>query len=163
MTLREEQMTQFYSIRVILFMCVLVSIFVLSTCLCMLFVSNLDIRLELVYMCSVQIWSKPNHSFSFNKLSHLISSHGLLAWYVKLRVAHAPWIPGTFSPPPRVNDPDMHHGTCMTHVPWCMPGSLTSGFLLSRCRENVPGIPGACATVNCVYLVRGPLETSSHS
>ena len=23
----------------------------------------------------------------------------------------------------------MHHGTCVTHVPWCMPGSLTGGFL----------------------------------
>ena len=31
----------------------------------------------------------------------------------------------------RVTDPDMHHGTCVTHVPWCMPGSLTSGFLWS--------------------------------
>ena len=41
-------------------------------------------------------------------------------------------MPGTFFPPPRVSDPDMHHGTCMTHVPYCMPGSLTSGFLWSR-------------------------------
>ena len=38
-------------------------------------------------------------------------------------------MPGTFSPPTRVSDPDMHHGTCVSHVPWCMPGSLTSGFL----------------------------------
>ena len=30
--------------------------------------------------------------------------------------------------------PDMHHGTCVTHVPWCMPGSLTIGFLWSRWR-----------------------------
>ena len=45
---------------------------------------------------------------------------------------HAPGMPGTFSPPPRLSDPDMHHGTCGTHVPWCMPGSLTSGFLWSR-------------------------------
>ena len=51
-----------------------------------------------------------------------------------MRVAHAPGLPGTFSPPPRVNDPDMHHGTCVAHVPWCMPGSLTSGFLWSRRR-----------------------------
>ena len=36
-----------------------------------------------------------------------------------------------------VNDPDMHHGTCVTHVPWCMSGSLTRGG-----EENVPGIPG---------------------
>ena len=47
-------------------------------------------------------------------------AHGLLNRYVKLRVAHAPGMPGTFSPPPRVSDPDMHHGTCVTHVPWCM-------------------------------------------
>ena len=31
----------------------------------------------------------------------------------------------------RVCDPDMHHGTCVTHVPWCMPWLLTSGFLWS--------------------------------
>ena len=57
-----------------------------------------------------------------------------LARYVKLRVAHAPGMPGTFSPPMGVSDPDMHHGTCVMHVPWCMPGSLTSGFLWSRWR-----------------------------
>ena len=51
--------------------------------------------------------------------------------YVKLRVAHAP---GMFSPPPRIRNPDMHHGTCVTHEPWCMPGSLTSGLLRSRGR-----------------------------
>ena len=39
---------------------------------------------------------------------------------------------------PRVTDPDMHHGTCVTHMPWCMPGSLTSGFLLSRWWGNRP-------------------------
>ena len=26
-----------------------------------------------------------------------------------------------------VSDPDMHHGMCITHVPWCMSGSLTRG------------------------------------
>ena len=41
---------------------------------------------------------------------------------------------GNVSPPPRVSDPDMHHGTCVTHVPWCMPGSLTNGFIWSRWR-----------------------------
>ena len=40
-----------------------------------------------------------------------------LTRYVKLRVAHAPGMSGTFSPPPRVSDPDMHHGTCVTNVP----------------------------------------------
>ena len=40
-----------------------------------------------------------------------------------------------------VSDPGMHHGTCVTHVPWCMSVSLTCGG-----GENVPGIPGACAS-----------------
>ena len=57
-----------------------------------------------------------------------------LARYVQLRVAHALGMPGTFSPPSRVSDPNMHHGTCVTHVPWCMPGSLSSGFIWSRWR-----------------------------
>ena len=71
--------------------------------------------------------------------------------YVKLWVAHAPVMPRTFSRQPQISDPDMHHGTCATHVPWCMPELLTSGFLWSR--ENVPG---ACAMCNFTYLVRGP-------
>ena len=62
--------------------------------------------------------------------------NGPLARYVKLWVAHAPGMPGTSSPPPRVTDPDMHHGTCVTHVPWWMSGSLTSGFLWSRWRRK---------------------------
>ena len=66
-------------------------------------------------------------------------------------------MPGTFSPPPRVRDPDMHQGTCVTHVPWWMPGPLNSGFLWIRFRgENVPGIPGACATCHFAYLIRSP-------
>ena len=28
---------------------------------------------------------------------------------------------------PRVSDPDMHHCTCVTHVPWRMSGSLIRG------------------------------------
>ena len=32
----------------------------------------------------------------------------------------------------RVSDPDIHHGSCMTHVLWCLPGSLSNGFLWSR-------------------------------
>ena len=50
---------------------------------------------------------------------------------LKLRFAHAPGMPGTFSP---------HRGFAIptrimvTHVLWCMPGSLSSGFLWSRWR-----------------------------
>ena len=63
-------------------------------------------------------------------------------------------------PTRKVSDPDIHQGTCVMHVPWWMPGSLTSSFLWSRCGENVPGIPGACATRNFTYLVRGPWSTT---
>ena len=59
-----------------------------------------------------------------------ISRDGLLARYVKW-VAHAPGVPGTFFPTPRFSDPNKHYGTCFTQVSWCMPGSLTSGFLWS--------------------------------
>ena len=52
----------------------------------------------------------------------------------KIAGAHASGMPGAFSPPARVSYPDMHHGTCVTHVPWCMPWSLTGGFHGSRWR-----------------------------
>ena len=52
---------------------------------------------------------------------------------------------------PLVIDSGMHHGTCVTHGPWCMSGLLTRGG-----EENVPGIPGACATRNFTYMARGP-------
>ena len=90
-------------------------------------------------------------------------THCTPGWYqwarqVKLRVVHAPGMPGTFSPPPWASDPDMHHGTYLTHVPWCMPGSLTGGSPWNPGGgENAPGIPGACATRNFTYLVRSPL------
>ena len=54
---------------------------------------------------------------------------------------------------PLVSDHNMHHGTCVMHVPWCRSGSLTCGG-----GENVPGIPGACATRNVTYLARDPLH-----
>ena len=65
----------------------------------------------------------------FLSLVSLTPRYRPLTRYVNLRVAHAPGMPGTFSTRPRVSDPDMHHGTCVTHVPWCMPGWLTCGFL----------------------------------
>ena len=52
---------------------------------------------------------------------------------------------------PLVSDPGIHYGTCVTHVPWCISGSLSSGG-----GENVHSISGACATRNFTHLVRGP-------
>ena len=58
---------------------------------------------------------------------------------------------------PLVIDPGMHHGTCVTHVPWCMSGSLSRGG-----GENVPVIPGACTTCNFTYLARGPWRNNPY-
>ena len=54
-------------------------------------------------------WSIPEvtHSFSWYTTYHVP-----LTRYAKLHVAHAPRMPGTFSPPPRASDPDMHRDTC---------------------------------------------------
>ena len=71
---------------------------------------------------------------SQNVIPNTSICHGPLASYVKLRVAHVPGMPGTLFQSSQVSDPDMHHGTCVTHVPWCMPGLLTSGFLWSQWR-----------------------------
>ena len=43
-------------------------------------------------------------------------------------------------------DPGMHHGVCVTHVPWCRSRSLTRGG-----GENVPGIPDACTSGNIYF------------
>ena len=60
-----------------------------------------------------------------------------LSRYAKLPVAHVPGMPGTFSPTPWVSDPDMNRGACVTHVSWCMLGSLASGFLWCRWRGTL--------------------------
>ena len=86
----------------------------------------------------------------------MIVPHGPLTRYAKLRVSHAPGMPGTFSPPQPVSDPDMHHGTCVTHVRDAYrDGQLAVSYEVGG-RENVPGIPSACATRKFAYPVRGP-------
>ena len=77
--------------------------------------------------CGV-IWKKSGRESSADVILWL---DGPLARYAKLWLAHAPGMPVTFSLPPLVSNPDLHHGTCVTHVPWCMSGLLTSGFLWS--------------------------------
>ena len=84
--------------------------------------------------------------------------HGPLARYVQLRVPHAPEMPWPFT---------RHHGlaipTCITARAWltcrnaCRDRQLVSFEVGGG--ENVLGIPGACATRNFTYLVRGPHST----
>ena len=57
----------------------------------------------------------------------------------------------------------MHSGTCVSHVPWCMPGSLTRGLLWSRWQGKRPRhsrlvrIPQFCVSFErplCCLIVR---------
>ena len=50
---------------------------------------------------------------------------------------------------PLVSDPGMHQGTCVTHVPWYMSGSLTRAG-----GENVPGIILCLMTSIPGWLIR---------
>ena len=58
----------------------------------------------------------------------------------------------TFYPPPlSKNTASWLSQHASWYVPWWMSGSLTRGG-----GENVPSVPGACATHNFTYLARGP-------
>ena len=94
-------------------------------------------------------WGWPLDWFPSQRVSN--EKHLFLSWasYQICKIAGCAWAGNAGNVPPRrriqrkllVSDPGMHHGTCVTHVPWCMSGSLTHGG-----GENVPGIPGACAS-----------------
>ena len=78
----------------------------------------------------------------------MVNSNGPLARYVKLRFAIAPGMPGTF--------PARGWCTCRDACRDCwLAISFEDGS-----GENVPDIPGACATHNFAYLERGPLHCS---
>ena len=63
-----------------------------------------------------------------------------------------------FPPPPRVGDPDMHHGTCVTRVLWCMPGSLTSGFLWYRWRGKRSRHSRRMRNLQCYVSGKMPMQ-----
>ena len=88
-------------------------------------------------LCGNHRWPMDSHHKGplMRNCFHVVMSswpHGPLTRYVKLQVTHAPGMPGKFSPAAVfkgnrsiVSDPGIHHGTCVTHVPWCMSRSLT--------------------------------------
>ena len=53
-----------------------------------------------------------------------------------------------------VSDPGMHHGTCVTHVPWCIAGSLNCGGGEKRSRHSR-------RMHNSQFYVSGKRSTSS--
>ena len=72
-------------------------------------------------------------------------SHGPFVRCVKL-----------FSSPPRVSDPDMHHGTCVAQVSWNKPVLLTNGFVWSQWRGKRPRHSRRMRNRNFTYLARHP-------
>ena len=66
-------------------------------------------------------------------------------------------MPGTFSPPLCDSDSAMHHGTCVTHVPWCMPGSLTSGFLWRLWRRKRSRLSRRMRNPHCFVAGKRPI------
>ena len=116
-----------------------------------------EIRTPCLCICSMR-WSPCNQQY-YHTPTHTKSSHshkretlslGLMPWasYQIRKIAGCACARNAgnvfprrrFQRKPLVSDPVMHHGTCVTHVPSCMSGSLTCGD-----RENLPGTPGACA------------------
>ena len=59
----------------------------------------------------------------------------LFTW-VSYQIADCTCAGNVFFPAAAVSDPDMHHGTWVTHVPWCMSGWLTSCFLWRQWRRK---------------------------
>ena len=86
--------------------------------------------LRLILWCCGLQWQTPLASYQIRKIAGCACAGNARNVFPRRR----------FQRKPIVSDPGMHHGTCVTHVPWCMSGSLTCGD-----GENVPGIPGACA------------------
>ena len=89
----------------------------------------------------------------------MIPSHGPLVRHVKLQVVHAPGMQGMFSPSPRVSDSAMHHGTCVMHVPWCMPGAV---FYENGGGEKHSRHSRRMRNPHFTYLVRGPWDRALH-
>ena len=126
---------------------------------------TIDVQVSDIQMnCSVSTEIR-NYRDNSSRIGHkaiwsvqLDSLNGPLIRYVKLRAAHAQRMPGTFPSPPQVSDPDMHRGMCVTHVPWCMPGSLSSGFLWSRWRGTRLRHFRRMRNPQCYVSGKGPME-----
>ena len=119
-----------------------------------------DIYLSITFLWYLSKW--PTRSCTISRhfeltrprtYTSIYRAYMCICVYIIIRICVFSWVLFSYSHLCQsVSDPGMQHGTCVTHVPWCMSGSLTRGG-----GENVPGIPGACATRNFTYLARGPL------
>ena len=98
----------------------------------------------------------------FHKIKYLY--YGPLEGYVKLWVTHAPEMPGRFFPPPRVSDPDMHHGTCVI-ANWQFPLTSVAGkkgsWYTLRMRNPQFCIPGKTPIVHNKFGCFSAIEENS--
>ena len=69
--------------------------------------------LQLLIEATMLHWRKKKQLHSIWRIHHSYDWLGIHPWAFSrgLRVRR--------ECPPRVSDPDMHQGTCVTHVPWC--------------------------------------------
>ena len=75
------------------------------------------------------IWVDTTSFVAMISYTHICQTFGKITWLNILGVTH---INNPINNSRNGNDPDMHHGTCVTHVPWCMPGSLIFSKLLNH-------------------------------
>ena len=102
-------------------------------------------------------WHSPSYQWPAS-----LAGYGPLVRYVKLRVAHAPGMPGTFYPPPTSKETphywSRHASRHVRHARTVMHVGITKPLW----RRNVAGNPGACATRNFTYLIRVSLPIYSN-
>ena len=84
--------------------------------------------------------------------------HEPLTRYPKLRVAHAPGMPGTCSPPPTSKETACKRSRHASRHVREAHAVMHVGIANPRWRGKRSGVPGACATCNFAYVVRGPLQ-----
>ena len=95
--------------------------------------SYYSLNLSLVYLHLVDIYVA-TYTYRYVKLyvSWVYIKFSYRALYATLASYQIRKIAGCTCAGNVFSDPDMSHGTCVTHVPWCMTWLLTSGFLWSR-------------------------------
>ena len=91
---------------------------------------------------------------------YIFSYYGPLTRYVKLRIAHAPGMPGTFPPQPKplVSDPGIHHGMRVTHVQWCNNKTVLLRDKVHQISRGEPAAAGLTAGQFNQYL---PVDLTS--
>ena len=130
-------MRSIYSIEYAEYFVVLCFVMVMMIVHCGFIYSTMSNRVSSQQQMRLQWQYRKGVDWSMSTISILTKDKKKLILWASYQICiiagtHAPRMPGTFSPPPRVSYPDMRHCKRVTHVPRCAPGSLNSVFLWSR-------------------------------